>query len=120
MWSCHFESSGIELTSTQTSEARVQVFLVDHCQQLLNRKICPLVLRNSSYFVIEISCCEIDVFNFAVSGGGDPNVHLDPNLEYGFGRCRTKGHPIWLSRKHAQRLSWLRERARPLRVLYMV
>jgi hypothetical protein len=25
-----------------------------------------------------------------------------------------------LSRKHAQRLSWLRERARPLRVLYMV
>ena len=47
-------------------EDRVQVPLVNYCQQFLNCKISLLVLRNMSDFVIEIGCPEIDIFKFAV------------------------------------------------------
>jgi hypothetical protein len=58
---------------------RVQMPLVNHCQQLLDCKISPLVFRNTSDFVVKIGCHEIDIFKFAVSRR-DPNIHLvDPS-----------------------------------------
>ena len=56
-------------------EYRAQVPLVHHCQQRLNCKMSSLAFRNTSDFVIDIGCREIDIFKFAVSRG-DHNAHL--------------------------------------------